>query len=131
MQITADSLFFAPSDLITYMESAFASHMERWRLADENIKALMDPEDPMLVTLRRKGYAHKSACLEPLKAEGKTSLKSEMRPWTQYYLRHAPQCRTARRSSHRPISSEIALMACPCEPILTFSHQTDMTVFVI
>jgi hypothetical protein len=71
MQIISGSLFFAPSDLITYMESAFATHMERQRLTDKEIKNLMDPEDPMLVTLRRKGYAHEDAYLESLKAEGK------------------------------------------------------------
>jgi hypothetical protein len=75
MQIIADSLFFAPSDLITFMESAFASHMERWRLADENVKNLMDPDDPMLVTLRRQGYAPEDAYLESLRIEGKDVVK--------------------------------------------------------
>jgi predicted RecB family nuclease len=71
MQIISGSFFFAPSDLITYMESAFATHMERQRLTDKEIKNLMDPEDPMLVTLRRKGYAHEDAYLESLKAQRK------------------------------------------------------------
>ncbi len=49
--------------------------MERWRLADEGIKSLMDPEDPMLVTLRRQGYAHEDAYLESLRVEGKDVVK--------------------------------------------------------
>jgi predicted RecB family nuclease len=77
MQLISESLFFAPSDLITFMESAFASHMERWRLADENVKNLMDPDDPMLVTLRRQGYAHEDAYLELLRVEGKVVVKIE------------------------------------------------------
>ncbi|MBT4700625.1 MAG: helicase, partial [Rhodospirillaceae bacterium] len=77
MQVIAGSPFFAPSDLITYMESAFASHMERWRIADGNIKALMDPEDPMLVTLRKKGYAHEGEYLESLKGAGKDVVEIE------------------------------------------------------
>jgi len=77
MQIISKSLFFAPSDLITYMESAFASHLERRRLVDPGIKDLMDPEDLMLKTLQKKGYEHEDAFLKSLKAEGRDLVEIE------------------------------------------------------
>ena len=77
MQIKDEVLFFSPSDLITFMDSAFASHMERWRLHDQNIADLMDPEDEMLKTLQQKGYAHEDAFLKDLKNEKKTVLLIE------------------------------------------------------
>jgi len=72
MQIKNGELFFSPSDLITFMDSPFASHMERWRLHDPSISDLMDPEDQMLKTLQQKGYDHEDAFLEDLKDEDKS-----------------------------------------------------------
>ncbi len=72
MQISDGNLFFSPSDLIVFMESPFASHMERMRLHDHSITDLIDPEDPMLRTLQEKGYAHEDEFLEDLKSEGKS-----------------------------------------------------------
>ena len=72
MQISNGMLFFSPSDLITFMDSPFASHMERWRLNDPSISDLMDPEDQMLKTLQQKGCDHEDAFLEDLKAENKS-----------------------------------------------------------
>ncbi len=72
MQIKNGELFFSPSDLITFMDSPFASHMERWRLHDPSISDLMDPEDQMLKTLQQKGYDHEDAFLEDLRAEGES-----------------------------------------------------------
>jgi predicted RecB family nuclease len=70
MQIKDGSLFFAPSDLITYMESAFASHMERYRLEDRNQSELIDSEDAMLKNLQKKGYEHEDAFLASLIFDG-------------------------------------------------------------
>jgi len=72
MQIKDKGLFYSPSDLITFMDSAFASHMERWRLHDSSIARLMDQEDAMLQMLQQKGYDHEDAFLEDLKIEGKS-----------------------------------------------------------
>ena len=72
MQIKNEGIFFAPSDLITFMESPFASHMERWRLHDRSVSDLMDPEDAMLSTLQQRGYDHEDEFLDDLKSEGKT-----------------------------------------------------------
>ena len=71
MQILEGQLFYSPSDLITFMESPFASHMERMRLHDESISELLDDEDPLLKSLQKRGYAHEDEFLEDLKLQGK------------------------------------------------------------
>ena len=72
MQIRDGDLFFSPSDQITFMESPFASHMERLRHHDSSISDLMDSEDPMLKVLQQKGFDHEDSYLEQLNAEGKS-----------------------------------------------------------
>ena len=52
MQLRNGALLFSPTDLITFMDSPFASHMERWRLHDLGISDLMDPKDEMLSLLQ-------------------------------------------------------------------------------
>ena len=71
MQLRNRNLFFSPSDLITFMDSPFASHMERWRLHDRSISDLMDREDAMLSALQQRGYDHEDEFLEDLKSEDK------------------------------------------------------------
>lgn len=72
MQIVDGNLFFAPSDLITYMESPFASHMERHRLMDRSVSELMDPTDAMLKALQDKGIEHEDDFLKTLRSEHKS-----------------------------------------------------------
>ena len=71
MQLRQNSPFFSPSDLITFMESPFASYMDRWLLEDKSVSNLMDPEDAMLKALQQKGYDHEAVFLEKLRVEGK------------------------------------------------------------
>ena len=71
MQLIQNNLFFAPSDLITFMESPFASHMERWRVEDRSVSRLMDPEDDVKETIKKKAYEHENAFLEKLRSDGK------------------------------------------------------------
>lgn len=71
MQLVDDQILFAPSDLITFMESPFASHMERWCLVDVSVKAHRDDQDPLLKSLQSKGYAHEDKFLQSLREEGK------------------------------------------------------------
>jgi len=75
MQLADDGLIFSPSDLITFMESAVASHLERLRLVDPATKQFMDPEDPMLKTLQRKGYEHEDAFLNSLRTGGESVIE--------------------------------------------------------
>ena len=58
------SIFFSPSDLITFMDSPFSSHMERYRLQDSNQENLMDPIDPILKNLQTKGLEHENSFLQ-------------------------------------------------------------------
>ncbi|WP_291076130.1 TM0106 family RecB-like putative nuclease [Hyphomonas sp.] len=64
-------ILFSPSDLITFMESPFASAMDRKRLFDPTLSELMDPEDPLLMHLRKKGFDHEDAFVRSLQEEGK------------------------------------------------------------
>jgi len=70
MQNIDDKLLFSPSDLMAFMESPYASAMERLKLSDSEIQKLMDPEDPLLVYLQKKGYAHEDSFTETLIAGG-------------------------------------------------------------
>ena len=70
-------LVFSPSDLITFMESEYASVMERLKLEDSSIAELMDAEDVVLASLQQKGYAHEDAFTERLKTLGKDVLETK------------------------------------------------------
>ena len=80
MQLRNSTLLFSPSDLITFMESPFASHMERWRLHDPGISDLMDPKDKMLSLLQDKGYQHEEDFLETLNKQQKSVILIERAP---------------------------------------------------
>jgi uncharacterized protein len=67
---TDQGILFSPSDLITFMESPFASAMNRKRLHDPLLVEQMDKEDPLLVHLRKKGFAHEDAFVRELAASG-------------------------------------------------------------
>lgn len=75
MQIIDKNILFSPSDLITFLDSQFASHMERSLLEDQSFFDLMDPRDPMLQNLQTKGYEHESTFLNSLIEEGKNVLE--------------------------------------------------------
>ena len=77
MQFKNEAIFFSPSDLITFLESPFASHMERLFLEDKSQSSLLDPKDAMLMNLQKKGYEHESAFLSSLISDGKNVLEIE------------------------------------------------------
>ena len=52
MQLKNNVIVFSPSDLITFMDSKFASHMERSCVEDNSYRNLIDPEDPLLKSLQ-------------------------------------------------------------------------------
>ena len=70
MKLTTQGLVFSPSDLITYMESPFASAMDAKRLFDPTLAEQMDPDDALLVYLRKKGFAHEDAFVQTLQRDG-------------------------------------------------------------
>jgi len=59
------------------MESEYASAMERLKLDDPSIAALMDEEDVVLTSLQTKGYEHEDAFTERLKSLGKDVLETK------------------------------------------------------
>ena len=75
MRLRNEAIFFSPSDLITFLESPFASHMERSLLEDKSKSDLLDPKDAMLNNLQKKGYEHESAFLSSLVSDGKNVLE--------------------------------------------------------
>ncbi len=53
------------------MESTFASHMERNLLEDSSYSERMDPPDPLLKNLQKKGFEHEDTILASFISEGK------------------------------------------------------------
>lgn len=70
MQLKKQSIFFSPSDLITFMDSEFASAMEHKRLFDLSLSSLIDAEDVMLKSLQDKGYKHEEEYVFNLQKQG-------------------------------------------------------------
>lgn len=70
MQIKDNKYLYSPSDLIAFMESPYASAMDRCKLNDPAITKLMDKEDVVLASLQQKGYEHEDKFTQKLKDEG-------------------------------------------------------------
>ncbi|MEK9685492.1 MAG: TM0106 family RecB-like putative nuclease [Rhodospirillaceae bacterium] len=79
MRVKNETLFFSPSDLITFMESPFASYMDHALLLDPGLRSLIDQEDPILQTLQTKGYQHEDDFLKQLQKDGKQPVIIENR----------------------------------------------------
>ncbi len=54
-------LYFSPSDLTRYMESPFASWMDRFAIECPEQAPENDPDDPLLASLSQKGFDHENA----------------------------------------------------------------------
>ena len=52
---------YSPSDLTRYMQSPFASWMDRYALEFPDIKLEKDSNDPLMEVLQQNGYAHEDA----------------------------------------------------------------------
>ena len=77
MYKSENKFVFSPSDLITFMESEYASAMERLKIEDDSLVELMDAQDVVLASLQKKGYAHEDAFSERLKTLGKDVLETK------------------------------------------------------
>ena len=62
-------LVYSPSDLVVFLESPFASWMNRQYLEDPDSLA-PDEDDPLLQVLAKRGDAHERQYLEQLEADG-------------------------------------------------------------
>jgi predicted RecB family nuclease len=63
------SLIFSPSDLTLYLESPFASWMDRFSIDFPYDAPISDLIDEMTVMLQRKGLTHEQAVLDKLKTQ--------------------------------------------------------------
>jgi len=73
-----DQWLFSPSDLVTFMQSPYASGMERLRVIDKDrYEPLMDAEDPLLRNLAQKGLDHEEAFTSSLIAQGRDVLETK------------------------------------------------------
>ena len=74
-------LYFSPSDLTRYMESPFASWMDRFSIEHPDQAPEKDPADALMSSLAQKGYEHEDALeaafieqgLNVVKIEGESS----------------------------------------------------------
>ena len=77
MRFNNKEIVFSPSDLITFLESPFATHMDRYLLEDKTKSVLLDTPDEMLINLRKKGFEHENEFISSLISEGKNVIKIE------------------------------------------------------
>ena len=75
MKLINDIFYFSPSDLITYIESPFASWMEKSKLLDTSFQNFINPEDEMLKLLQKRGYQHENEYLTDLENKGQKIYK--------------------------------------------------------
>lgn len=64
------ALWFSPTDLVRFVESPYASFMDRCFLEAPD-SLVPDDDDPLLSLLMDKGNVHERSCLESLTAEGR------------------------------------------------------------
>lgn len=65
-------LLFSPSDLVTYLQSPFATWMNRWQLEDPDTCPEKDPQDELMSHLSQKGLEHEAQFLGVLRDQYKT-----------------------------------------------------------
>lgn len=70
-------MYYSPSDLTKYMESPFASWMDRLTQEHPELAPEKDPSDDFMVMLQQKGYAHEDKLETQFIAEGKNLIKIE------------------------------------------------------
>ena len=70
MQLLSGKFIYSPSDLINFMESPFASWMEKAKIIDPSFQEFIDPQDEMLKLLQNRGYEHEADYLNVLREAG-------------------------------------------------------------
>lgn len=69
--------FYSPSNLIRFMESPFASWMDRYALDFPLIKEQKDPQDPLSSTLQKRGFVHEAELERAFKEQGLSVVRIE------------------------------------------------------
>ena len=78
-----NQLIYSPSDLCTFMESPFASWMDRYSMLDKDARSLQDEQDPVMSLLAQKGIAHELQVLERFKSNRYSVAEIEQGPHEQ------------------------------------------------
>ena len=68
---------YSPSDLICFMESPFASWMDRYALELPHLAPAKDPLDPLSTTLQKRGFAHEDQIEISFREQGLSIVKIE------------------------------------------------------
>lgn len=72
-----ERMYYSPSDLTTYMESPFASWIDRLAQEHPELTPEKDLSDEFMGLLQQKGYAHEDKLETRFIAEGRTLVKIE------------------------------------------------------
>jgi uncharacterized protein len=62
-----NKLIFSPSDLTVFLDSPFASWMDRVKIEQTDFSIAQDEDDPLMSLLASKGYEHENNFLKKLK----------------------------------------------------------------
>lgn len=73
-----ETLMFSPSDLTIFLDSPFASWMERAKIEDAGFSIQADDDDPFLALLAEKGMEHENEFLNKLTAQGLSVIDIEL-----------------------------------------------------
>ncbi|MBX5167032.1 TM0106 family RecB-like putative nuclease [Rhizobium sp. NZLR11] len=71
MRLINEKIVFSPSDLVTFFKSPFASWMDRAAFHDRAWLSRMDPEDPLMTSLSKRGSDHETAYNLKLAEQGR------------------------------------------------------------
>lgn len=68
---------YSPSNLIRYMESPFASWMDRYAIEFPHLAPEKDPQDPLSNTLEKRGFAHEDQLEASFREQGLSVVRIE------------------------------------------------------
>ena len=69
--------FYSPTDLIRFMESPFASWMNRYALEFPHLAPEKDPQDALSCALQKRGFAHEDQLEMSFREQGLSVVKIE------------------------------------------------------
>jgi len=101
--------YYSPSDLTRYMESPFASWMDRYALEHPDDSVKKDSENPLLALLKKQGLDHEGAQESEFIGQGLTLVKIDGQ--------------TAKEKREKTLTSD-----CACLAVLGRSHNRSQTV---
>ena len=91
---------YSPSDLITFMESPFASAMERSALNDPELRKLVDPPDNLLTSLQNRGFKHEQDFIQSLKLDDSLELINIEKSSAQQMIEETKMAMEEGKDSH-------------------------------